>query len=235
MGVFRSRQFSGANGVTFAVYGALGAALFLLGLVLQRALGYSPLAAGGATIPLTLVMLAFSARSGALAQRIGPRIPMTVGPLVITGGLLLMLRIDVGGSYLGQVLPAILVFATGLVLTVAPLTSTVLAAADASHAGVASGINNAIARTGGLLAVAALPLVAGFDASAAVPAAVLLEGFHRAVVAAAVLTFLGAALAWATIRSDVLEVGATERPGGGALLRVRGGRPAAGAGRGRVP
>lgn len=212
LGVFRSRQFSGANGVTFAVYGALGAALFLLGLVLQRALGYSPLAAGAATIPLTLVMLAFSARSGALAQRIGPRIPMTVGPLVITVGLLLMLRIDAGGSYVGQVLPAILVFATGLVLTVAPLTSTVLAAADASHAGVASGINNAIARTGGLLAVAALPLVAGFDASAAVPATVLLEGFHRSVVAAAILTLLGAVLAWATIRSDVLEVGDEEAP-----------------------
>lgn len=205
LGVFRSRQFSGANGVTFAVYGALGAALFLLGLVLQRALGYSPLAAGAATIPLTMMMLAFSARSGALAQRIGPRIPMTVGPAVIALGLLLMVRIDIGGSYVTQVLPAVLVFAIGLVLTVAPLTSTVLAAVDESHAGAASGINNAASRTAGLLAVAALPLVAGFDASAEIPPTVLLEGFHRAALAAAVLTLLGGALAWATIRSDALE------------------------------
>ena len=204
LGVFRSRQFSGANGVTFAVYGALGAVLFLLGLVLQRALGYSPLQAGAATVPLTVVMLALSSRSGALAQRIGPRIPMTAGPAAIAVGLLLMVRIDVGGSYLGQVLPALLVFSGGLVLTVAPLTSTVLAAVDASHAGVASGINNAVSRTAGLLAVAALPLVAGFDASAEVAAPDLLAGFHRAVVAGAGLTAAGAVLAWTTIRADVL-------------------------------
>ena len=208
--VFRSRQFSGANGVTFAVYGSFGAVLFLLALVLQRALGYSPLQAGAATVPLTLVMLTFSSRSGALAQRIGPRIPMTVGPAIIAVGLLLMLRIDEGGTYVGQVLPALLVFACGLALTVAPLTSTVLAAADARHAGVASGINNAVARTAGLLAVASLPLVAGFDASAAIPPTVLLDGFHRASVAAAVVTLGGAALAWATVRSDVLA--ADEEP-----------------------
>ncbi|WP_414654834.1 MFS transporter [Iamia sp.] len=206
LSVFRSRQFSGANGVTFAVYGALGAVLFLLSLVLQVALGYSPLAAGSATVPLTLVMLALSSRSGALARRIGPRIPMTVGPSVITVGLLLMLRIEVGGSYVTQVLPALLVFSAGLVTTVAPLTATVLAATDERHAGVASGINNAVSRTAGLLAVAALPLVAGFDASGSVGPAALLDGFHRAVLVGAGLTAVGAAVAALTIRADVLVI-----------------------------
>jgi len=205
LGIFRSRQFSGANGVTFAVYAALGAVLFLLSLVLQQALGYSPLAAGSATVPLTVVMLIFSSRSGALAQRIGPRIPMTVGPAVIALGMVLMLRIDVGGSYLTQVLPALLVFATGLVITVAPLTSTVLAAADERHAGVASGVNNAVSRAAGLLAVAGLPLMAGFDASSEVGGEALIDGFHRAALLGAALTLVGAALAWLTIRSDVLE------------------------------
>lgn len=203
--VFRSRQFRGANGVTFAVYGALGGILFLLSLVLQGALDYSPLAAGSATVPITAVMLVFSARSGALAQGIGPRVPMTVGPAVIAVGLLLMVRIDVGGSYVVDVLPAVVVFAVGLTLTVAPLTATVLAASDPRHSGVASGVNNAISRTAGLLAVAALPLVAGFDASSEVGSATLVTGFHRAAVAGAALTALGAAIAWATIRTDVLD------------------------------
>lgn len=210
LGIFRSRQFSGANGVTFAVYAALSAVLFLLSLVLQQALGYSPLAAGSATVPLTLVMLALSSRSGALAARIGPRIPMTVGPAVIAVGMALMLRIDVGATYGADVLPAVLVFAAGLVLTVAPLTSTVLAAADDRHAGVASGVNNAVSRTAGLLAVAGLPLVAGFDASAAIGGATLVDGFHRATLVGAGLALAGAALAWATIRADVLEAGGEE-------------------------
>ncbi|HEX7135158.1 MAG TPA: MFS transporter [Iamia sp.] len=210
LGIFRSRQFSGANGVTFTVYAALSAVLFLLSLVLQQALDYSPLAAGAATVPLTLVMLAFSSRSGALASRIGPRIPMTVGPALIAVGMVLMMRIELDGSYVSQVLPALLVFSAGLTLTVAPLTSTVLAAADARHAGVASGVNNAVSRAAGLLAVAGLPLVAGFDASAEVGGEALLDGFHRATLAGAGLALAGAALAWLTIRSDVLEEAAAE-------------------------
>jgi EmrB/QacA subfamily drug resistance transporter len=210
LGIFRSRQFSGANGVTFAVYAALSAVLFLLSLVLQQALGYSPLAAGAATVPLTLVMLAFSSRSGALAQRIGPRIPMTAGPALIAVGMVLMVRIDGDGTYLTHVLPALLVFSVGLTLTVAPLTSTVLAAADARHAGVASGVNNAVSRTAGLLAVAGLPLVAGFDASAEVAGGALVDGFHRATLVGAGLALAGAAIAWLTIRSDVLEQAAAE-------------------------
>lgn len=201
--VFRSRPFSGANAVTFAVYGALSATLFLLALVLQQALGYSPLAAGAATAPVTVVMLVFSARSGALAQRIGARLPMTVGPAVIAVGLLAMVRIDVGGSYATQVLPALAIFSIGLVLTVAPLTATVLAAVDDSRAGVASGINNAIARTAGLLAIASLPLIAGLDASQAVAGEALLAGFQRAVRVGAAMCGVGAVIAWLTIDGPV--------------------------------
>ena len=199
--IFRSRQFSGANAVTLLVYAGLAVALFMLGLVLQDALGYSPIEAGAATLPITLIMLTLSARAGALAQRIGPRIPMTVGPLVIGCGLLLMTRIEPGVTYVGAVLPAVVVFAGGLALTVAPLTASVLAAADVEHAGVASGVNNAVARVGGLLAVAAVPLVAGFEPGVVVSAGSLVDGFHASVVAAAVLVGAGGVVACATIRS----------------------------------
>ncbi len=205
LSVFRSRQFSAANAVTFVLYGALGMALFLVGLVLQESMGYSPLDAGMATLPITVVMLAFSARAGGLARRIGPRIPMTVGPLVMAAGLVLMVRIEPGRSYAAVVFPALLVFSGGLALTVAPLTATALAAADARHAGLASGVNNAVARTGQLLAVALIPILAGFSAGQAVPAATLLHGFHQVVIYAAGAAALAGGLSWAFIRSDVLE------------------------------
>ncbi|MEO6125927.1 MAG: MFS transporter [Ilumatobacteraceae bacterium] len=204
LAIFRSRQFSAANLVTLFVYGGLGATLFLIGLVLQESLAYSPLEAGIATLPITVIMLAFSARAGALAQRIGPRWPMTIGPIVIASGLLLMIRISPGESYASAVLPAMTVFAAGLALTVAPLTATVLAAASAEHAGVASGVNNAVARVGSLLAVAAVPIVAGFSPGADIVAGPLVDGFHTVLVAAAVLVLLGAAIAFAGIRSTVL-------------------------------
>ncbi len=203
--IFRSVRFSATNIVTLFVYAGLAAALFLIGLVLQEALGYSPIEAGAASLPITAVMLVFSARAGALAQRIGPRWPMTIGPLVIAGGLLLMTRIAPGAGYVGAVFPAVLVFACGLALTVAPLTATVLAAADAEHSGVASGVNNAVARVGGLLAVAAVPLIAGFAPGAVVGPAKLVDGFHAALVGAAGLVALGGVIAWLTIRSTVLE------------------------------
>jgi MFS family permease len=205
LGVFRSRQFSSANLVTLFMYGGLGAVLFMIGLVLQRSLGYSPLAAGIATIPITVIMLTFSARAGALAQRIGPRWPMTIGPLGIAAGLLLMTRIAPGGGYASAVLPGVLVFSAGLALTVAPLTATVLAAASAEHAGIASGVNNAVARVGGLLAIAAVPLVAGFSPSGTVSPGTLVHGFHIVVTVAAGLLALSAVIAFAGIRSNVLS------------------------------
>jgi EmrB/QacA subfamily drug resistance transporter len=203
--IFASRQFSAANLVTFVVYAALGGVFFLLVAFLQISLGYSPLAAGAASLPVTVLMLLLSARSGALAQRIGPRIPLTVGPLVIAGGLLLMLRIQPGDSYVSSVLPAVTVFGLGLTLVVAPVTATVLAAADVRHSGIASGINNAVSRVAGLLAVAVLPLIAGLSGDKFYDPSAMTHGFRVAMVACAVLAALGGVLAWLTISSDVLE------------------------------
>ena len=207
LGIFRSRQFSAANLVTLFMYAGLAAMLFMIGLVLQEALGYSPLEAGASTLPITAMMLSFSALAGSVAQRIGPRIPMSVGPAVIAAGLLLMTRIEPGRSYISGVLPGIALFSVGLAATVAPLTATVLASADAQHAGVASGVNNAVARVGGLLAVAAVPLVAGFSPTGHVSSHVLVTGFHTTLVAAATLVAVGGLVAFAGIRSNVLSYG----------------------------
>jgi len=210
LSIFRARQFTAANLVTLVVYAGLGAVFFLIGLVLQVALGYSPVEAGVATIPITVLMLALSARAGALAQKIGPRWPMTIGPLVMAAGLLLMTRIEPGVTYATGVLPGVLLFGLGLATTVAPLTATVLAAADVEHAGIASGVNNAVARVGGLLAVSAIPIIAGFHPGGDVPAADLVDGFHVVLVAAAGAITAGGVLAWAQIRSTVLAVATAE-------------------------
>jgi EmrB/QacA subfamily drug resistance transporter len=205
LGIFASRQFRAANLVTFVVYGALSGFFFLLVAFLQISLRYSPIAAGAASMPVTGLMLALSARSGALAQRIGPRIPLTAGPLVMAAGMLLMTRISPGDAYVTTVLPAVLLFGLGLVLVVAPVTSTVLAAADARHAGVASGVNNAVSRVAGLLAVAVLPAVAGLGGSRFYDPAAMEDGFRIAIVVCATLAAAGGVLAWLTIRTDVLE------------------------------
>jgi EmrB/QacA subfamily drug resistance transporter len=204
LSLFANRQFSAANGVTVVVYAALGGVFFLFVAFLQISLGWSPLAAGAASLPITALMLTLSARSGALAQAIGPRIPLTVGPLVIAAGMLLMTRIDPGDSYVGSVLPAMIVFGLGLTLVVAPITATVLAAAAARHAGIASGINNAVSRVAGLLAVAVLPLVGGLTGDAFYDPQAMTDGFHVAMVATAALAALGGVLAWLTIDPHVL-------------------------------
>jgi hypothetical protein len=210
LGMFSSRQFSGANLVTFVVYAALGGFFFVS--FLQISMGYSPIAAGAASLPVTALMLAFSARSGALAPRIGARIPLTVGPLVIAFGLLMLTRIEPGDAYLSGVLPGVIVFGLGLTLVVAPVTSTVLAAADARHAGVASGINNAVSRVGGLLAVAVLPVIAGLTGDSFYDPAKMSDGFHMAMVACAVLAAAGGVLAWLTISSEVPRAEAEAEP-----------------------
>ncbi len=199
LAVFRSRQFSGANAVTFIVYGALGAVSFLLVVHLQQDLGYSALEAGASTLPITALLFAFSARAGALAQRIGPRLPMTLGPLLVAVAFVLFTRVDVGDGYAGSVLPAVLALGAGLTLTVAPLTAAVLAAIEDRRAGVGSAINNAVARIASLLAIAVLPAAAGIagDAEGSIDVA---GGFDRAMVIGAVLAAAGALVGWATIR-----------------------------------
>jgi EmrB/QacA subfamily drug resistance transporter len=205
LAIFASRQFTAANLVTFAVYASLSGVFFLLVAFLQISIGYSPIAAGAASLPVTALLLLLSARAGALAQRIGPRIPLTLGPLVIAAGMLLMTRIDPGDGYVETVLPAVVVFGLGLVLVVAPVTATVLAAADARHAGIASGINNAVSRVAGLLAVAVLPLVAGLGGERFYDPEALADGFRVAITTCAALAVAGGVLAWLTIRDDVLD------------------------------
>jgi hypothetical protein len=186
--------FRAVNAVTFLVYAALGGVFFLLGVALQVVAGFSPLGSGMALLPVTALMLLLSARAGVLAGRIGPRIPMTVGLLVATGGLLLLTRIGPGAAYLADVLPAVVVFGLGLSLTVAPLTAVALSSAGDEHAGVASGVNNAVARTAGLLAVAVLPLVAGVGSSLT-DATTLAPAFRTAMFVCAGLMAVGALVA----------------------------------------
>lgn len=200
LGLFSSGQFSGANLVTFAVYAALSGALFLLGIQLQTVVGLTPLAAGTALLPSTFVMLLLSTQAGRLAQRIGPRLPMTLGPLLAAAGLALLAAVGAGDRYLTGILPPLLVYSLGITLTVAPLTATVLDAAPPQHAGIASGVNNAVARAAGLLAVAVLPVLAGITGDAyAVPDA-FSAGYRRAMTYAALLCAAGGAIAFAVIR-----------------------------------
>jgi EmrB/QacA subfamily drug resistance transporter len=157
--IFRSRNFAVGNVVTLCTYAGLGAASFFIAIYLQQVCGYSAFAAGLALLPISLMLIGLSRRFGALAARVGPRLLMAAGPIVGGAGLLLFTRVDERGDYLTQVLPATLVFGLGLAMTVAPLTATVLESADRPHAGIASGVNNAIARVAGLLAIAAVGLV----------------------------------------------------------------------------
>ena len=205
LSIFSSRQFTSANLVTFVVYAALGAVFFLLVVFLQVALGYTPIEAGAASLPVTALMLLLSPRAGALAQRIGPRIPLTVGPLLVAVGMFMMSEIDIGDSYVDAILPAVVVFGLGLSLVVAPVTITVLAAAEPRQAGIASGVNNATARTAGLLAVAVLPLIAGLSGGDYQDPNAIADGFTIGMRVSAVLAAAGGVLAFATISDDVLE------------------------------
>ena len=207
LGVFADRTFSAANVLTLLMYAALGSVLFFVTLQLQTVGGYSALAAGVSTLPMTLCMLLLASRGGALAARIGPRIPLTVGPLVLATGVLLLLRVGPDVSYAADVLPGITVFGLGLSLTVAPLTATVLAAAPDEHAGIASGVNNAVARTGQLLAVAALPVLVGLGGAEYADPVALDAGYHRALLVAAALMVGASLVAALFVRSEVLERG----------------------------
>jgi EmrB/QacA subfamily drug resistance transporter len=205
LGIFRSGQFTAVNIVTFIVYGGMSVQFFLLVVELQVVGGYSPIVAGTALLPVTILMLLLSARAGALAQRIGPRVLMTAGLVLAAAGMALTFRIGPHPSYVRDVLPAATVFGLGLSATVAPLTATVLATADIQHAGVASGVNNAVARAAGLLAVAGIPPAVGLTGNAFAEPRVFDHGYHQAMLIAALLLVGGAVLTFFTVRDDALR------------------------------
>jgi EmrB/QacA subfamily drug resistance transporter len=203
--LFADRAFVGANLVTLLVYAGLGVVFLLLSVQLQVGAGWSPVAAGGALLPVTLVMLALSARAGELAQRIGPRWPLTVGPLIMAAGMLLLVRVDADATFLGDVLPANLVFGLGLAASVAPVTATALGSVPPERSGAASGTNNAVARTGQLLAVAAIPPAVGLSGDALSDPVALGARFPAAIVVSAALVALGGVAGFALLRRGDLE------------------------------
>ena len=212
--VFSSPTFAAANAVTFAVYAALGGVFFLVVLNLQVVTGFAPLAAGMAMLPITVLMLLFSARAGALSQRLGPRIPMTLGPAVCALALLLLARVGASASYLKDVLPAVALQGIGLSLTVAPLTAAVLGSVDDRHAGLASAVNNAVARAAGLLAVAILPLAGGLGKGSLTDPLALAPMYRKAMWICAGLLAAGGAIALAAIpgRTSAIPAARPARP-----------------------
>jgi Na+/melibiose symporter-like transporter len=205
LSLFRNRQFLAANGVTLLAYAALGVYFLLVVLQLQVVLGWSPMAAGASTIPVTALTLVLSRPSGALAQRIGPRVQMTVGPLLCGAATILTARLGPDATYWTAVFPIMVVFGLGLATMVAPLTSAALGSLPDSRAGLASGVNNAVARTGSLLAIAGIPVVAGLTGNAMNDRDAFAAGFGTAMIICGCLFAAAGVLALLAVR----------RPGGG--------------------
>lgn len=193
LAMFGNRCFVGTNLLTFLLYGAFGAVMLLLPYVLIEAAGYTPLQAGLALTPLALFIAIASPLMGKLAARIGGRLPLTAGSIVVAAGMLLATRIGAEGNYVSTVLPAVVVLASGMALAVAPLTSTVLSSVDQRHAGTASGLNSAVARTGGLIATALLGSVLVANGEA------LIGPFHTALVVGAIVSAMAGVSAWLTV------------------------------------
>jgi MFS family permease len=197
LSLFRIRNFGWGNLATLFVYAALSLNGFVIGVYLQQGAGLSATAAGLASLPITILMILLSARAGAWAGRWGPRIFMTVGPLIMAVGALLLLTVSADFDYWWQVLPAMIVLGIGLSLTVAPLTAAILGAIDERRSGIASAINNAISRVAGLLVVAMLSTIVG--------GALDLNGFHNAAWVTAALFAVGGVVSWIGIRRPVAE------------------------------
>jgi EmrB/QacA subfamily drug resistance transporter len=193
--LFADRCFTGLNLMTVLLYGAFAAAMLLVPFVLIEAGGYSPVEAGLALLPLPILLTVGSPYMGQLATRIGPHWPLTIGPLVAAGGMLLALWIEADASYWTTVLPAMAVMALGMMIAVAPLTSAVLGSVEERHVAMASGFNSAVARTGGLVATALLGAVLSKAGAA------LIAGFHGAMAVAAVAAAAGSLVAWVSLRS----------------------------------
>jgi EmrB/QacA subfamily drug resistance transporter len=194
--LFSSRNFSAGNIATVFIYGALGFGFFVIAIYLQQVAGWTATLAGLATLPPTIVMLLLSSRIGALAGKLGPRMFMTIGPIVGGIGFLLMLAVGPEVNYWLQLLPGLVLFGVGLSITVAPLTSAILGAIDSSQAGIGSAVNNAVARVAGLVAVACAGLILG--------SVLDLPGFHRAMIATAIALILGGIVSFAGIRNQEL-------------------------------
>ena len=203
--LFADRAFSGTNVATLLVYGALGGGSFFLVLQLQLVLGYDAALAGAALLPSSALLILLSPQAARVAQRVGARVLMTAGPLVTAAGALTMSGIDGQQPYVLDVLPGTLLQGLGMATTVAPLTATVLAAAPESLTGVASGVNNAVARAAQLLAVAALPVAVGLSGSAQLRPEVVAAGFRTALHECAVLFALGGVVSWLTVPRDALR------------------------------
>ena len=199
LSMFRSRQFSGANATTLLVYAALGALFFFLMVQLQGVLGYSALAAGASLLPINFLMLVLSPKAGRWGARHGARIPITAGALLAAGGLALFTRVGPGAEYLTTILPATVVFGSGLGVLVAPLTAAVLSVAEEGRTGIASAVNNATARVAGLLAVALIPLVTGIAGLADFTGPEFAAAFAQAMWISAGLCVLGGGVAWLTV------------------------------------
>jgi hypothetical protein len=207
LGLFGRSNFAWGNVETAFVYGALGMLFFVLVVFLQQAAGYNALQAGATTIPTTVVLFLLSQRFGALAERLGPRLFMAVGPLVSAGGVIYLLAmVDASPSFVVDILPGTTIFALGLATVVAPLTAAILADADEHNAGIASGVNNAVARVAGLFATAAVGTVAG--------GTLALGGFRTALAAAASLLAVGGAVGVLGIRNPRRGVRASSCAGG---------------------
>jgi EmrB/QacA subfamily drug resistance transporter len=224
--LFRSRQFAGANLATLFVYAALSGMMLFLVLVLQQGFGWSALAAGAALLPVNALMLVGSPAAGRLAQRVGARGPMTVGALGAAAGMVLLSRMDARATYVSDVLPGLLVFGAGLATLVAPLTAAVLDAVPERRAGLASAVNNAVARLASLLAVAVLPLIAGVGGAGTPDPGELLAGSRRAMLAGATLCAIGALVAWRTVAGGPAAVEPRPHPSGHGCLGARRGATA---------
>jgi MFS family permease len=198
LGLFRERNFWAGNLTTWFVYGALGLYGLVLGVYLQQGAGLPATLAGLASLPSTIIMILFSSHVGTWAGRIGPRLFMTVGPLIMAVGVALLLMVSPEFDYWTQVLPSVLLFGIGLTVTVAPLTSAILGSIDPARSGIASAVNNAVARVAGLIAVAMLGVIAG--------GALNLDGFHRSAVVTAALLAVGGVIALAGIRNPARDV-----------------------------
>jgi predicted MFS family arabinose efflux permease len=211
LSLFRSREFSAANALTLTAYAALGAVFFFFATYLQVVGGYKPLAAGLASLPVTIVMMTLSSRVGGLTTKIGPRRLMTAGGTLTAAGTLILATSGHHPDYWARIFPALLVFSLGLVMIAVPVTVTVLNSTVVERAGIASGVNNAVARAAGALAVAAFPLMVGLKGEGYADPAKLEPAFAKAMVLSAVLFAVSGAIAWFGIR-DAATQPTAERP-----------------------